>query len=403
MIIPHYLPDLGPSAPLFASLAQELSKRGHSIIILTTVPHYPTGAVPVEFRKNFIQQEKVDRIEINRIRIPSVDRSLLAKRFLQFIIYQIGATWVGLSKKYDVVFTANPGVWVWLPFLVHCVLRRKPSIYSVYDVYPDVGIQLGIFKNHFVIKMVSFLERYCLNHARIVRIISGSFKQGLLNLGVTESKILLIHDWVDVDLIKPIPKINLFSENQNLSKNFVVLYAGNLGFSQGLEIIVQVARELSTDPEILFLFVGDGSGRSHLIEEVNKNQLSNVRFIEFQPRELLPQVLASADISLVVLKKSIGFSSIPSKILSILASNRPILASIDEGCEGWQLIQNANAGICVSPENAIALAEAIVKLKNDKSLREQFGNHGRDWVLQHHSPQVAADHFEKLFFSILHK
>ena len=146
-----------------------------------------------------------------------------------------------------------------------------------------------------------------------------------------------------------------------LANHFVVLYAGNIGLSQGLEIILQVASEMSHDPEILFLFVGDGSGRTHLMNIADKYHLTNVQFIPFQPRELVSQVLSSADISLVVLKKGIGFNSIPSKILSILASNRPVIASIDEGCEGWQLIQRAKAGICVPPENSHSIVEAISK------------------------------------------
>jgi len=401
MIVPHYPPDLGPSAPLFANLIQELSQRGHSIIVLTTVPHYPTGVVPDEFRKKFIQREKNKNIEIYRIRIPSLNRSNLTGRFLQFFIYQIGATWVGLKKNYDLAFVANPGLWVWLPFFILCVLRRKPSVYSVYDVYPDVGIRLGIFKNKIIIKIITFLERYCLNHTNVVRIISESFKNGLLNLGVPESKMILIYDWVDIDLIKPMSKINSFSESNDLTNHFIVLYAGNIGFSQGLEVILQVAREMSDDPEILFLFVGDGSGRAHLIDVANQYQLTNIHFIPFQPRELLPQVLSCADISIVVLKKGIGFNSIPSKILSILASNRPVIASIDEGCEGWQLIQRAEAGVCVPPEDSHLLVDAISKLKENNNLREQYGIKGRNWVVQHHSPQTAADQFEKLFFIIL--
>ncbi len=401
MIVPHYPPDLGPSAPLFASLAQELINRGHSIIIITSVPHYPSGIVPENFRKKIIQKEINHQMEIYRIRIPSVDRKKLGRRVLQFLVYQLCATWVGISKKYDIAFVANPALWVFLPFLFLCVLRRRPAVYSVYDVYPDVGIQLGIFKNKFIIKFVTFLERYCLNHARIVRIISESFKQGLITLGVKESKILLIHDWVDIDLIKPVPKTNTFSVTNNLSNKFIVLYAGNLGLSQGLEILLQVAMDFNRDPEILFLFVGDGSGRTQLMEEVEKLQLRNIRFIPFQPRELLPQVLASADISLVVLKKGIGFNSIPSKILSILASNRPIIASIDESSEGWKLIEKANAGICVPPEEPKLITKAIFNLRDNDQLREQFGNNGREWVVYHHSPKIAANLFEELFMNIL--
>jgi colanic acid biosynthesis glycosyl transferase WcaI len=401
MLVPHYAPDLGPSAPLFTMLSTELAKRGHQMIILTAVPHYPTGEVPAPFRKKFIQRSLENGIEIIRIRVPSLKRSNFAGRLLQFICYQLGATWAGFSKKYDTVFVANPALWVWLPFTCLCVIRRKPAIFSIYDVYPDVGIRLGIFKNKLVIKGVTALERYCLKHSRIVRIISESFRPGMHRLGVPDSKIALIYDWVDTDLIQPLPKETPFAKAHGLDKQFVVLYAGNLGLSQGLENILFAAEQLVAQQDILFVLVGDGAGRKSLVEEAERRQIHNVRFIPFQARELIPEVLASADVSLVVLKKGIGFESLPSKILSILASNRPIIASIDEGCEAWNLIQKAAAGLCVPPENPTELVNAILSLKNDKDLCEQMGKNGRKWALLNHSPQVAAEVFERLFQSTI--
>jgi colanic acid biosynthesis glycosyl transferase WcaI len=400
-IVPHYPPDLGPSAPLFALLSNELIRRGHSIYILTTVPHYPSGKVPKIFRKKFIQRTIENDIEIFRIRVPSLERSNLAGRLLQFVFYQIGATWAGLSINYDVVFVANPALWVWLPFSCLCVVRRKPSIFSIYDVYPDVGIQTGIFKSKFIINAVTVIEKFCLNHSTIVRIISDSFKPSLSKLEVPDSKMKLIYDWVDTNLIRPYPKKNLFSTLNEISDYFVVLYAGNIGFSQGLKTVLDAAEKLLTDKEILFVFVGEGSAKKDLLNEVAKLGLSNIKFLPFQPRENLTEVLASADISLVVLKKGIGFASHPSKILSILASNRPIIASIDEGCEGWNLIQKAKAGLCIPPEDPDKLADAILTLKHDKDLCNQKGNDGRKWVIQNHSPEVIAEEFEYLFESII--
>jgi colanic acid biosynthesis glycosyl transferase WcaI len=400
LIVPHYAPDLGPSAPLFTMLSKELRKRGHQISVLTTVPHYPSGQVPTAFRGKFIQKSFENSTEIIRIRIPSVKRANFSGRMLQYICYQIGASWAGMSLEYDCVFVANPALWVWLPFTCLCVIRRKPSVFSIYDVYPDVGIRLGIFKSKLVIEVVKAFESYCLKHSTIVRIISESFKPGINRLNVPDSKISLIYDWVDTDLIRPLPKDNHFRKKHGLDGHFVVLYAGNLGLSQGLENILIAAHQLRSNLDIIFVFIGDGSGRESLEKEVISRQLTNVRFIPFQPRELLPEVLASADVSLVLLKKGIGFSSLPSKILSIFASNRPIIASVDEDCETWDLIKKANAGICIPPEKPFELVNAILTLKQNGELSQQMGNNGRNWAMRNHSPQVAAEVFERLFYSI---
>jgi colanic acid biosynthesis glycosyl transferase WcaI len=401
MIVPHYAPDLGPSAPLFTMLSTELVKRGHQIIVLTTVPHYPTGQVPAAFRGKLIQKSLENGVEVIRTRIPSLKRSNLAGRLLQFVCYQFGATLVGLTKHYDAVFVANPALWVWLPFLVLVVIRRKPAIFSIYDVYPDVGIRLGIFRHKLVISAVEALERFCLDHSVIVRIISESFRTSIHRLGVPDSKIALIYDWVDMQLIKPLPRENLFSRENGLCDHFVVLYAGNLGLSQGLEHVLNAAEQLASYQGILFVFVGDGTGRENLLAEAEKRRIKNIRFLPFQPRELLPEVLASSDISLVILKHGVGINSLPNKTLSILASSRPLLASVDQGCETYKLVQQAKAGLCVPPEDPAQLAEAILTLKQNEQLREQMGKNGREWTVLHHSPQMAAQKFEAIFYSIL--
>lgn len=401
LLVPHYDPDLGPSAPLFAMLSTELVKRGHRVCVLTTVPHYPSGIVPPAFRTKWIQSAVENGVEIYRIRLPSMDRSRLAARMLQFIAFQWGSTFKGLSLTYDVVFVANPALWVWLPFTCLTVLRRKPAIFSVYDLYPDIGIRLGIFRNRMVIEVVRLLEKFCLQHAASVRIISESFRSGIRQFGIADSKIRLIPDWVDTELIYPLPHENTFSSQYDLNGHFIVQYAGNIGLSQGLDQILDAAQSLMNYPDILFVFVGDGSGREKLQQEAQKRNLTNLRFIPFQPRQRLAEVLAAADVSLVVLKQGVAYTAMPSKILSILASGRPIVACVDQDSETWNFIQRTGAAFCVSPEKTEEFIQAILTLRTNPDLRHQMGESGRRWVLQNHTPAIAAEKMEQLFLSVL--
>ena len=391
-----YEPDLGPSAPLFTMLCKGLVERGHQVTVITMVPHYPSGKVSPAFRGKLICRSTEDGVKVIRIGLPSVNRRHLGQRLIQFICYQLGATFVGIGQRYDVVLAASSALSVWLPFFWSVVLRHKPAVYSVHDVYPDVGMTLGIFRHKPVIMAVSGLERYCLDHAQIVRILSESFRPGLRNLDVPDSKMVLVYDWVDTELIQPLPKVNPFAQKNSLSEKFVVLYAGNIGLSQGLEHILSAAEILADQKDIQFVFVGDGAGREPLQSQTAQRQLSNVQFIPFQPREKLPEVLSSADISLVILRRGIGAASLPSKTFSIMASGRPILVSVDEESESWKLIKRAEAGVWVPPEDPAKLAEAILTLKQDKALREQLGQNGRAWAEQHHSPQHASVQFEKV-------
>lgn len=396
LIAPYYAPDLGPSAPLFTMLSEELVKHGLEVIVVTTVPHYPSGQVSSSYRRKWIHRSVENGVEINRVWVPSVKRSNFAFRLLQFICYQIGAVCAAFNQKYDVVIAANPALWVWIPFVYYVTFSHKPALFSVHDVYPDVGVTLGIFRNKFIIAAVAYLERYCLNHSGIVRILSESFKPGLRNLGISDSKMALVYDWVDTDLIQPLPRDNHFAQANDLKDCFVVLYAGNIGLSQGLENVLAAAQQLAGYPDIHFLFVGDGPGREYLITQAHSRELTNVQFIPFQPRSRLPEVLGSADVSLVVLRKGIGAGSLPSKTFSILASGRPLIASVDEKSETWNLIQKAQAGLCVQPENPLELAQAILMLRDNQNLREQLGRNGRIWAERNHSPQSATIQFEEL-------
>ncbi len=396
VVTPHYLPDGGPSAPLYAMLCEALVRRGHQVTVVVAVPHYPSGQVPKEYRGVWARRSNEQGVQVIRVPVPSVNRANLLQRFIQLLAFQMRATWAGLFCSYDFSIFSNPALSTGLPFAVLSVLRHKPAIYSVHDAYPQVGITLGVFKNRCVIAMVSALERFCLNHATFVRVLSESFVPSIRDLGVPDSKISLIYDWVDTDLIRPLERDNSFARENDLVDKFVVMYAGNLGLSQGLENVLLVAEQLQDYSDIQFVFVGDGTARAHLIAMAQKKLLPNVSFLPFQPRSRLPEVLATADVSLVVLQRGIGLASLPSKIFSILASGRPLIVSVDEYSDTARLVHRSGAGICVPPESPRHLAEAILKLRDDPLARYTMGKCGRAYALQHHSPDAAAEAFAGL-------
>ncbi len=397
---PYYEPDGGPAAPLFTMLCQELVRRGHQVTVLTAVPHYPTGKVPPEYRGWKTRRTIENGVRVIRVPLPSIDRTHLSQRLFQFLSYQIGAVIAGLKVDCDVFLTITPSLEVWLPFVHFAKLRRKPMIYSVHDVYPDTGIRLGIFRGKVIINLVTRLEQSCARRAGIVRILSQSFEEGVRRLGVPEAQIRLIYDWVDTELITPLPRQNDFAIEQGLVGSFVVLYAGNLGHSQGLEHVLEAARILAAE-DIRFVFIGDGAARESLLEETAALGLTNVTFLPFQPRARLPEVLATADVSLVILRQGMGFNSLPSKTLSILASGRPMVVSIDPHSDTWNLVERSQSGICVPPEDPALLAEAILKLKREPALRAEMGQNGRQYALHHHSVTVAAEAFEQIFIEAI--
>jgi colanic acid biosynthesis glycosyl transferase WcaI len=163
---------------------------------------------------------------------------------------------------------------------------------------------------------------------------------------------------------------------------------------------VEAARLLEEEPAIRIVLVGDGAAKGSLQQSVERAGLTNVQFIPFQERELLPWVLASADVSLLTLKRGMASDSVPSKCYSIMGSGRPIIASVDEGSDTWNVTQQAGCGLCVQPENPLALASAILELHRHEGLRASLGALGRAYVVQHHSKSHAAGEFHRLALTL---
>jgi colanic acid biosynthesis glycosyl transferase WcaI len=403
LVTPYYLPDGGPSAPLFALLCEAFVRRGHDVTVIAAVPHYPSGRVQDPFRGRLIKRTDENGVHVIRVAVPSVNRSELILRLFQFLSYQVLSTVAGMTRDFDVLLITNPGLTTALPALVLGILRRKPFVFSVHDVYPDVGVSLGIFRNRAVVSCVAWLERLCLNHAAYVRILSDAFASPLRAMGVPEFKIVLIYDWVDTDLITPMPRENAFSIEHDLLDKFVVLYAGNIGLSQGLEHVLGAAERLAVHRDIQFLLVGDGTGRAELVAQAAQMMLANVTFLPFQPRARLPELLATADVSLVVLQRGFGSHSLPSKSFSILASCRPLISCVDADSAVSRLVERSQGGLCVAPEDSIGLANAILLLKANPSLCERLGRGGREYAVRYHSPGSAAEQFEHLLLAAMNQ
>ena len=401
LVTTYYTPDLGPSAPMLAMLGEDLAARGHAVTVICAVPHFPSGRVAPEYRKGLWQWEEQNGVRVCRVRVPGGDRANLRHRLWTFVVYQILATLAGLTLSYDAALITNPAIETGLPFAVLGWLRRKPCVFAVWDLYPEVGARLGIFRGRLVINVVKAMEDFCLRRAAAVQALSAGFVESLRNRVGHPEKLTVIPVWIDVDFIHPLPRQNNFSETHGLNDSFVVLYAGNLGLSQGLEQVVGAAGLLAAEPHIRFVFVGDGPNREALQGQARQKQLANVQFIPFQPRERLPEVLAAADLSLVSLQSGFGDGSLPSKTFSILASGRPFLAITDAGSQLWKLADDLRAGRWVPPGDPQAIRKAVVELSQDPEALRRMGENGRSYALQHHARQAAADRFEQLFQQIL--
>jgi len=399
----YFAPDVAANAVIMTELAEELTALGHQVTVVTAFPHYAGNVIDRRYCGRLIQQDEHKGIRVIRTYLytsPHKQRFLV--RFLNYVSFNVLSTLAVLfASPQDIILAPSPPLTIGLSAYIISRLKRIPYVYNVQDIYPDVVVKLGILKNPWVIALSRWLERFVYAHARHITVLSEGFWANLLRKGVPPEKLTVIPNFVDVDFIRPLPRNNGFRHRFGLDGRFVVLYAGNLGHSQNLEHVLECANLLREQDDIAFVIVGNGSRKPYLEAQARQMGLCNVQFIPFQPREDVPDIYAAADVSLVPLRKGIALDSVPSKVYSIMASARPVIAALDPGSDAWTLVEQAQCGLCVPPEDPHALAEAIRALYADPTLRERLGRNGREHVVQHYTRQAVARRYNELLQRIV--
>jgi colanic acid biosynthesis glycosyl transferase WcaI len=235
--------------------------------------------------------------------------------------------------------------------------------------------------------------------AGAITVHSDGNKDHILTKGVARTKVHSIPNWVDTDLIRPGERNNAFRAEAAIGeREFVVLFAGTMGWSQGLDTVIRAARLLKEDPDVMFLLVGDGAERKKLGEMAA--DLPRVRFMPMQPQERYSQVLAASDACLVTLRPEVATPVVPSKLLSIMAASRPVLASLPLTGDAPKIVSDSHAGVVSPAGNEAALASAVRLLKADPQRAAAFGQSGREYAIRHFSRRACVRQFEQVLRQI---
>jgi colanic acid biosynthesis glycosyl transferase WcaI len=304
----------------------------------------------------------------------------------------------------DAVLAMSPPLPIGLAGLAVARLRRAPFVFNIQDVFPDVAVELGLLTNERVIAAARAVERYTYRHADAVTVLSEDLRDNVVakigtQRGRRRTRVEVIPNFVDVEAIRPRDRENAYRREHDLAGRTVVMYAGNVGFSQSVGLLVEAARRLEAErPDVVFVVNGGGAARPSL--EADAAGLRNIRFVDYQPIERLPEVLAAADVHIVPLKRGLAHASVPSKLYSILAAGRPVLASIDPGTEVSRTLDQAKAGVSVPPEDPDAFLGALRDLLDDAARRQELGRNARAFVESWASPAAVAEAYAALFASL---
>lgn len=281
------------------------------------------------------------------------------------------------------------------------ILKGGKFIYNVRELYPALAVQMGLTSpNSTIYRLMALLERFVYARSKVVVVICEMFRQHVVNLGFAPEKVLNIPDFVDTEFIRPLPKDNPLTRQYNLLDKFVVQYAGNIGMTQSFDTIMEVAGRLKDEPNIQFLIVGDGARRQYVQDQILKLSLENITLLPYQPRSEVPFIYAAADLGLVPLMAGTAQTTIPSKIYTIMASGRPALVSVDMNSELVWIVEQANCGIAVPPDDADALEVGIRRVFAEQDFFKRCGIKGRQYVEQHFSRRAVNEQFGKLIAQI---
>ena len=273
-------------------------------------------------------------------------------------------------------------------------------IYNLQDVFPDSLVSAGLASKESIIwKIGRKLENYTYETADTIIVISEDIKQNIIKKGVPENKIEVIPNWVDTNSIKHINKEkNSLYKKFNLKEDtFKVVYAGNLGKMQGIEILIEAAIRLKNDKEIEMIIFGNGSEEDTLLKRIKKENLNNIKIYPLQEPNKVSEVYSLGDLCVVSCKKGLGKGAFPSKTVSIMSTQTPVLAVFDSNSELCNIIKKYDAGVCVDPENVEELVETINKMKANKALLESKGINARKVVEEKFSKKVCLRKYIEVF------
>ncbi|NJL85300.1 MAG: glycosyltransferase family 4 protein [Leptolyngbyaceae cyanobacterium SM1_1_3] len=395
----NYHPEPIGIAPLMTELAEGLVKQGHQVRVITAMPNYPERRIYPEYRGKLYHTEEVNGVTIQRCYVsirPNpglVTRILLDGSFILLSFFQALKGW-----RPDVILATSPSLPACLPVALLKWVYSCPTILNLQDILPEAAVRTGLISNKFAIRVFEILEKFAYQSATKISVITEGFAENLVGKEVSRDRMVCIPNWVDTNFIRPLSKHdNAFRRAHSLEGKFVVLYSGNIARTQGIRTIIRAAALLKTYPEIAFVISGEERQLAHLDALKQDLDATNVLLLPFAAREDLPEMLAASDVGLIMQKKSMVGFNMPSKTQVLLASGRPIIASVPSDGSAAKAVDRSGGGLVVQPENPTSLAKAIFYLFKHPEKAEKLGYQGRRHAETHYSFHQALQAYEELF------
>lgn len=388
----YYLPETAASLYITDNIVHACADKGIQVDLYTPSPtrNVPDGSVWER------EERQMDgKLRIHRFHLYGEGKNPML-RALRYFLGEFILLHFCMWKKYDVAFVDSTPPIQGLKMPLIKWLKRKPTIYNVQDIFPDSLVGTGLtHEGSLIWKIGRIVEKITYRYADKIIVISEDFKKNIMAKGVPEDKIVVVYNWVDQNKVVDVPREEnkLFDAYGLERSKFYITYNGNIGLTQNMDMLLDVAKELQEEYEdIHFVLVGNGAYLDEVKRKVVDQQLENVHLLPFQPYEDISHVFSLGDASLVISKPGVGANSVPSKTWSIMSASRPVLANFDEN-ELKTIIENNHCGIFTKAGDKDAFKESILTLYNHRELCKEYGHNGRKFVMDNLTREVGTQKY----------
>ena len=389
----HFPPETGAPQIRVYEVSKELLRRGHGVEVVTAFPHHPKGVIPEEYRGQFYMFEEWDGIPVHRSWIYPSKKGSFFKRLISYFSFTFSAFYSLMkAKPTDVIICNSPPIFLGITGYIGAKMKRAKFVFNVADIWPESAVELGILKNKSFIKMAEWLEIFLYKKSWKIATATDGIKDYMIRKGKKEEDVFLLPNGVNTDDFHPMEKSQELLSEIGLHGKKVLMYAGTLGYAQGLDSILQTAALLKEDyPELHFLFVGDGAEKEKLLGLKEELQLDNVTFYGSVPVSKMPSMFSIADYSIVSLRNIELFKGArPSKIFPAISTGTPVLYC--GAGESASILEEYNCGRIAPPEDPEGIAKQIIELLYlNESEYQVMSENGRKLAIEQYSWKKIVD------------
>ena len=401
-LVQYFPPEKSSGSDLVEDLLEGFAQNGWDVELYTPTPtRGVTDEVRKEYAKKRIEKRCDGKVTIHRMRLYKEGKGFIS-RALRYVLFSVECLWKAVTVPADFIFTGSgPPTQGVIVGIAKKISRKKKVVYNLQDIFPDSLITSGIStEKSLLVKIGHAMERFTYRNADVIITITDDMKANVVSKGVNPDKVKVVRNWIDVDKIMPVAREDnsLFDELKIDRNKFNVVYAGNLGKVQGVEVIIGAAKLLENQDKIYFVIFGNGSEEDTIRKQAAN--LSNISVFPLQPMNRVSEVYSIGNVGIVPCKSGTGGSGMPSKTWTIMATGTPIIASFDLDSELDRVIKQAECGYCVESGNAKLLAEAILNMKNDESLTKHMGENARKYAENQVSKEQALRNYIKIIEAV---